>query len=170
MTICICAWQDVEHHVTKLSAGHVISLLGVEGRAETPPGIAPENHLNLDIDDIDYEHAGYKSPQPGEIAQIIEFGTAWGASGALVVHCFAGISRSSAAAMTLLCLHNPGREQELADLLRAQSAHVRPNPLMIEFADELLNCQGRLVDAVASMSPPEFTIPAPATIIPAKLL
>jgi len=170
MTICICAWQDVEHHVADLSASHLISLLGVEGRADTPPGITPENHLNLDIDDIDYELSGYRSPQPGDVARIIEFGAAWDARGALVVHCFAGISRSSAAAMTLLCQHNPGREQELADLLRAQSAHVRPNPLMIEFADELLHCQGRLVAAAASMSPPEFTVPAPATITPAKLL
>ncbi len=169
MTICICAWRDLDHHVAGLSASHVVSLLGVEGHADTPPGILPENHLQLDIDDIAYEMEGYNTPQPQDVARLLTFGENWGVSGPMVVHCYAGISRSSAAALILLCQQHPGREAEAANLLRSCSPHVNPNRLIIEFADREMGCKGRLVDAVADMVPADFVIPAPATMLPSRL-
>ena len=53
---------------------------------------------------------------------LIEFALDWGGDGDMVVHCWAGISRSTAAAFTALCAINPlGYEAVIAASLRQAS-------------------------------------------------
>jgi predicted protein tyrosine phosphatase len=71
-----------------------------------------------------------------------------------LIHCWAGISRSTAAAYILLCdLHAAGHEHGLAQTLRFYAPHAQPNRLMIRHADFLLGREGRMVSAIESMSP-----------------
>ena len=105
------------------------------------PDVAPGDHLRLFFHDV------------------VEPGLADG----LLVHCYAGVSRSTASAYILLCLHNPGREGEAARLLRTQAGHAIPNRRMVELADDLLGRGGRMIDAVDAMDPP--TAPAFSELI-----
>jgi predicted protein tyrosine phosphatase len=70
----------------------------------------------------------------------------------MVIHCWAGISRSTAAALISLCSLNPETSEELIALrLRAASPTAYPNRLMIRLADAALGRKGRLIDAVEAM-------------------
>ena len=90
---------------------------------------------------------------------LLEFGTAWREPGPMIVHCWAGISRSTAAALILACALDPARdEQAAADALRAASPTATPNALMIALADDLLGRQGRLIRAAASIGPGELAM------------
>ena len=70
----------------------------------------------------------------------------------LYVGCFAGVSRSPAAAYAIVCRHTePGREVELAETLRRVCPSATPNPLMVSLADRLLAREGRMVAAIAAI-------------------
>jgi predicted protein tyrosine phosphatase len=67
----------------------------------------------------------------------------------LVVHCWAGISRSTAAAFAALCAINPDVDEELiARRLREASPTAYPNRLMIRLADAALGRRGRMMQAI----------------------
>jgi predicted protein tyrosine phosphatase len=64
------------------------------------------------------------------------------------VHCYAGVSRSTAAALITTCALDPTRdEQAVADLIRARSPTATPNLRLVAVADALLKRQGRMVAA-----------------------
>jgi predicted protein tyrosine phosphatase len=70
----------------------------------------------------------------------------------MLVHCWAGISRSMAAAYTILCDRaGPGSELEIARELRIRAAHAYPNALIVALADRALGRDGRMIEAVASI-------------------
>ena len=61
--------------------------------------------------------------------------------------------------MILICQRNAGRELEAAERLRSAGQHAWPNRRMIEFADGLLGCDGRMVDALRVLPmPPSFDV------------
>ena len=90
------------------------------------------------------------------ICQKLDFATAWDRQGPMLVHCYAGVSRSTAAALIILCQYNPGREMEAALALRWAAPHAKPNLRMIAIADQLLKCDGNLIDAVEAMGPGSY--------------
>ena len=70
----------------------------------------------------------------------------------MVVHCWAGISRSTAAAYTALCSINPDVPEDLiAERLRRASPTAYPNRLMIRLADQALGREGRMVRAIEAI-------------------
>jgi predicted protein tyrosine phosphatase len=74
--------------------------------------------------------------------------------GRVLIHCQAGISRSSAAAVILYAiLLGPGKEQEAVARVIAQRPIAHPNRKMIEIADRLLERSGELMRAVADGDP-----------------
>ena len=65
-----------------------------------------------------------------------------------------GRSRSASGALIFLAQSNPGHEVEVARTLRDAAPHCAPNRLMIEIADRLLGCDGRLVEGLKAMGEP----------------
>ena len=126
------------------------------------PNIGAGEHLRLFFHDVvEAMDAATLPPGPEHVERILAFGADLAEpelADGLLVHCYAGVSRSTASAYILLCLHNPGREGEAARLLRTQAGHAIPNRRMVELADDLLGRGGRMVDAVDAMDPP--TAPA----------
>jgi predicted protein tyrosine phosphatase len=91
------------------------------------------------------------APDADVMRAILEFGRAAVDERPLLIHCWAGISRSSAAAYAIACDRNPGYEAEIADELRRRSPYVTPNKLMVKLADESLGRGGRMSEAIASI-------------------
>jgi predicted protein tyrosine phosphatase len=149
----VCPWQEIEVHVENLGITHLVSLLGVEGSPDTPPSIGPGRHLFLDMDDIAAPIAGYDPPEEDHVQDLIDFVREWDRGGPMLVHCYAGISRSMAAALTVMCMYNPGRELEAARIMRRRAPYAKPNQRIVRFADRLLGLDGRMVDAVAALGP-----------------
>jgi predicted protein tyrosine phosphatase len=65
----------------------------------------------------------------------------------LLIHCHMGISRSTAAAITLMVQDHPGREEDSFRHLRRIRPKAWPNSRMIRFADDMLGRGGALVKA-----------------------
>lgn len=133
------AMHRPSHVVTLLSSGYMI---------DTPKGFPPERHLRLSMHDIPDEGLA-ESPSRAHVEQLLEFGRGWDAKAPMVVHCWAGISRSTAATYTILCDRaGPGAEHTIAQALRQRAPHAVPNKLIVRLADEALGRDGAMVRAI----------------------
>ncbi len=146
--IYVCSLAELPALTAGLRPTHIVSMLGDELFPATPEWLATDRHLKLRFHDIAEPIPGFLAPQVEHLEALITFGTTWNKAGPLIIHCYAGVSRSTAAALTILCLYNQGREEKAAQVLRERAPHAQPNQLMIAIADRLLRCDGRLVDAV----------------------
>jgi predicted protein tyrosine phosphatase len=74
----------------------------------------------------------------------------------MVVHCFAGISRSTGAAFVAACALNPKRDEAtIARAIRDASPTAQPNTRIVGIADRLLKRNGRMIRAVEALGPGE---------------
>lgn len=85
-------------------------------------------------------------PQASDVAKIITFGKKVGLEGGhLLVHCRAGISRSTAATLIVLATQSePHQALELERRVIQNRPISNPNDLMLQMADEMLNWGGVL--------------------------
>ncbi len=152
--IHVCSLARLEQTVSDSKARFVISAINPWSIPSTPPGVAPDNHLRIAINDIEAPFGELVHPERHHVEKIIQFARTWNRDGPLVIHCLAGISRSSASAFIVACtLATGATENSIARHLRQVSSAARPNRLMISLADEILNREGRMIAAISAMSP-----------------
>jgi predicted protein tyrosine phosphatase len=150
--ILVTPLSAVEASIRDDRPSHLISLLSPEHMIETPYGVLPERHLRVGIDDVADGSMSECAPCAAHVDSLIAFGRGWNAEAPILVHCWAGVSRSMAAAFILLCdRHGPGQEIDIARALRSRAPHACPNPLIVRLADEALGRNGRMVAAAASI-------------------
>jgi predicted protein tyrosine phosphatase len=146
--IHVCSLSRLHETVEETGARHVVSLLGDEA-IERPVAIVPENHLWLRLHDISAPLDGYIYPEEAHVADLLDFVRRWDRRAPLVVHCYAGISRSTASAFASVCALNPHRDEESVALaLRRASPTATPNSRIVSIADRLLGRSGRMVAAI----------------------
>lgn len=147
--IVVCPLSAVETVVGRYRPAGLVTLINAEMMIDTPAGIDPGRHLKLSINDISAPSEGLVAAGEADVRRLIDFIDAWDRSAPLAIHCWAGISRSTAAAYVALCRLNTGRDESaLANALRAASPHATPNRLIVRLADDLLGRDGRMVAAV----------------------
>ena len=149
-----CSYDEIDDTAARLQPQWLISILGPKERLPWPDVVPAERRLRLAFEDTVVMAGG---PQPEHVRDLIAFLRLWNRDGPLLIHYRGGISRSTAAALIALALFHPGREAWAASLLRARGPHARPSAPMIAFADQQLRLDGRLVAAVATMSPPDWS-------------
>ena len=150
--IIVCPLSQVQKLVDEHGARDVVTLLAPDTPHETPRGVMPEHHLKLFFHDIVQELDGHRAPNAADAAKLIGFFRSWTRKSPMLIHCWAGISRSTAAAFVASCMFRPDTdEMALADELRAASPSATPNRLIVSLADEALGRQGRMVKAVESI-------------------
>ena len=150
--IHVCSLARLHVTVEETGALHVVTLLKDTDRVERPRSIAPANHLILGMDDISTPMDGYIIPADEHVTRLIEFVRGWDRAKPMVVHCFAGISRSTAGAYVAACALNPRRdEMTIARELRRLSATATPNIRIVTLADRMLGRDGRMVAAIDSI-------------------
>jgi predicted protein tyrosine phosphatase len=107
------------------------------------------------MDDILEPLEGDVLPAEEHAAQLIDFARGWGRKAPLVMHCWAGISRSTAGAFIAACALNPERsEAGIAEMIRRSSATAIPNLRLVSHADRLLRRQGRMTSAIEALGAP----------------
>ena len=152
--IHVCSLARLQETIDATGASHIVTLLKDVHLVPRPPGIARERHLIISVDDICDPLDGYVCPAEEHVADLIDFVHAWDRKAPLVVHCYAGISRSTAAAFISACTLNPHRDEAtIARALRHASPTALPNPRLVSIADRMLERQGRMVAAVAAIGP-----------------
>ena len=152
MEIIVSPLAAVQLLVNKHKVGHVISLLGPETPHRSFSGIADANHLKLTFHDIIEPAEGLTPPAADHVETLIGFLRERQGRDPMLIHCWAGISRSTASAFTAMCLYNPDLdESKLARQLRSLSHVATPNRRIVAFADDIMGRRGRMVDAVDSI-------------------
>jgi predicted protein tyrosine phosphatase len=151
-TLHVSPLSRLHDTVAATRASHVVSLMGVGAAVERPAAIAAERHLFIGVSDIVEPREGHVLPAAEHIETLLAFVRAWGRESPLLFHCWAGISRSTAAAYIAACALAPDRaEAELATILRKASPSATPNARLIALADDLLGRRGRMVDAIRAI-------------------
>ena len=152
--IHVCSLARLHDTVDETGARHVITLLRNTDQVVRPSAIAQENHLVLSMDDIVEPIEGYEAPGHDHVAQLIGFVEQWDRAAPMVVHCYAGISRSTAGAFVAACALNPRRdEMQIAWAIRRASPTAMPNARIVSLADRLLDRNGRMVRAIETIGP-----------------
>jgi predicted protein tyrosine phosphatase len=147
MSIIVCPLSYVETVCEARRPSHLISLLDPGHVIPTPTGLGP--HLRIGVHDIAEEAEGLICPDETVVEQVVAFGRTWEGAAPMVVHCWAGISRSGASAFTLACARNPDASPiEIAEEIRRRSRYASPNRRIVALADDLLGRRGRMVDAI----------------------
>lgn len=151
-SIHVCSLARLGATVAASSASHMVSIVNVGTPVTRPASIAAERHLFLGFDDLAEPLAGMVAPSAGHVGQFIQFLANWDQASPLVVHCFAGISRSTAGAFIALCTLSPDRDEaDIAQALRQASPYAFPNPLMVQHADAILGREGRMSRAIVGI-------------------
>ena len=152
MKIIVCPLSLVPAQVEAHKPSHLITLLDPDHVIDTPPPLTPEQHLKIGVNDISDPTDGLLLADEEMVQRILDFGATWDESAPIIIHCWAGISRSTATAFILACERNPQMdERDIALALRRASPNAVPNRRLVAIADDLLGREGRMVDAVAAI-------------------
>ncbi len=150
--IHVCSLARLEETVARTGAGSVVSLLADGTKLARPASIAQDRHLTLWMNDVVEAAPDMVPPGAEHVERLLGFARAWDRRRPKVIHCFAGISRSTAAAYIVTAALEPERDEaELAATLRRLSPTATPNGRLIALADDMLGRRGRMVDAIRAI-------------------
>lgn len=141
----ICGIPELADHAQS-RVTHVLSIL--DPTEPDPAAFAdfpPHERLTLRFDDVIAPLPGYVAPTPQHVEQLLDFGRGIGATdlATLLIHCHAGVSRSTASAAALLLQAFPDAKP---DAVFEHIGRIRPqawpNSRMVAFADTALGLRG----------------------------
>lgn len=151
MTIIVCPLSRAPDVARLKKASHVVSLLD----PETPFPVIKEvgdRHLRLEVHDIEDDEEGMDRLCEMRTKRILDFVGLWDRKQPILIHCYAGISRSTATAYITACLHNPNADEHaIAQALREASPTATPNRRFVALADAALGRNGRMSAAIAAI-------------------
>ena len=149
--IFVCPLSRLEATLEDSGARWMVSLMG-PGKSSARPSTITRGFLGLEFHDINGPREDLLPPTEEDVSKLLRFFSSWDADSPLLIHCWMGISRSTAAAAIALAQHDPGQDMmRLAHRLRKASPIATPNPLMIKLADEQLGLNGQLSAAIATI-------------------
>jgi predicted protein tyrosine phosphatase len=151
-TLHVCSLARLHETVVETRASHVVTLISSGSVVERPVSIQADRHLFLTVSDILEPLEGHILPAEEHIRTLLSFVRGWDRANPLVFHCWAGVSRSTAAAYISACSLAPDRDEaEIAKALRFASPTATPNARFVALADEMLGRGGRMVSAVQAI-------------------
>jgi predicted protein tyrosine phosphatase len=152
--IHVCSLAALPDTVKATGASHVLTVMANVAQVQRPESVLEANHLRVQMDDITEQMDGFLAPSDSHIEQVLNFVRGWDRNAPLVVHCYAGISRSTASAFAAACMLNPHRDEiSIARQMRAASPIASPNRLIVSLADRALGREGRMLRALDEMGP-----------------
>ena len=150
--IIVCPLSRIAETVAAHGARRMVTLINADTPVVRPAGLTAADHLTLSMHDIVEELPDMTPPGEHHVEALLAFARAWDRRAPLLVHCFAGISRSTAAAYTVAAALAPKRDElELAQTLRRLSPSATPNTRIVTIADRLLGRRGRMVRAIEAI-------------------
>lgn len=158
--ITICGLDELPQH---LEAGvtHVLSILDPNAPEPRVLELYPElrQRWTLRFHDIATPAPLMNAPGADDVGDLLSVGReldAVRADGHLLVHCHAGVSRSTAAAGILMARTNVGREDEAFETVIRLRPGAAPNQRLVKLADRQLQRGGRLVEGLERMNARRF--------------
>lgn len=152
MGLIVSPLAEVPMVVEALRPSHIVTLLDPGEPMERPRSIAPQAWLRLDLHDIHMPTPGMTAPTQQAVHNLLAFAEGWDETAPMLIHCHAGISRSTASAYIVACARLPHiDETAIALQLREASPCALPNRALVAHADQVLGREGRMVAGVLAM-------------------
>lgn len=147
--IHVCSLTRIADTVRETGARSMVTLINPMFPVERPGDIEAARHLHISVSDIVEHLDGHVAPDVAHVQTLLDFVRAWDRAHPLLIHCYAGVSRSTAAAYVAACaLRRDYCEFETAQKLRALSPTATPNARIVAIADDLLGRGGRMITAI----------------------
>jgi len=152
--LTICGIPELDEHCAA-GVTHVLSILDPD--MLDPPAFAafaPHRRLALRFHDIIEPRPNSLAPQKADVERVLAFGRELieESPAHLLIHCHAGVSRSTASAALILAQARPERPaREALEAVSQIRPRAWPNLRILEFGDELLGRNGEIVAAVAAI-------------------
>jgi predicted protein tyrosine phosphatase len=152
--IHICGVPELEA-LLKRPFSHIVSIWdpewidrgGVENQLRKRLPIETRLHLAY-FHDIRMEEYGRRAPVEDDLRRILAFAADLQPGAEILIHCWAGISRSTAVAYAILCqATGPGHEAICMESVFSVRPQAFPNTLIIELADRILSRNGAMRQA-----------------------
>jgi len=150
--ISVCGIEELAGHC-EAGVSHVLSILDPDWPVPEAFGAFGEHaKLELRFHDVIEDAAGMVPPREEHVAELLAFGRNLQAEpppdAHLLVHCHAGISRSTASMALIIAQALPcvGADQVLREILRIRP-QAWPNLRIVEMGDALLGRGGALISA-----------------------
>lgn len=145
--LTVCGLEEIPAHC-EAGVSHVLSILDPGWPAPDFGSFGEHSRLELRFHDVIEPDVSGSPPLPDHVAQVLEFGGRVGEGDHLLVHCHAGVSRSTAAMTLILARARPDlpAAEVMAEVVRIRR-QAWPNLRMIEFGDQILGRGGELVAA-----------------------
>jgi predicted protein tyrosine phosphatase len=161
----------LEETISLHRPSHLVSLLSPAHMIATPADFPAGRHLKLGVNDVADAALGEHPPARGHVDALLAFARDWDGRAPLLIHCWAGISRSMASAFIILCDRlGEGREEQIARAMRRRAPHAAPNSLFVAHADAALNRKGRMIAALQAMGPARMVEEGVLTELPLEEL
>ena len=131
---------------------HIISLLDDGSEFEVGDNLFEDYHphqrLLLKFDDVSYPNQYYVAPTHEDVETILEFAKSIGETDRVLVHCVAGVSRSTAAASLLLLQAYPEMtaHEVFEEVVRIRPIAI-PNFLILQHGGRILDRFDEIIEA-----------------------
>jgi predicted protein tyrosine phosphatase len=148
----VCSLARVPEIVRATGARSLVTLIDEGTPVVRPLEIAAERHLFVSMSDIVVAVDGHILPSDAHVAALLDFVQRWDRAAPMLIHCYAGVSRSTAAAFVTACALSPHRdEHEIAAEIRRNSPTATPNARLVALGDAILRRNGRMRAAIAKI-------------------
>jgi predicted protein tyrosine phosphatase len=148
----VCSLAKVPELVRATGARSLVTLIDEGTPVVRPLEIAAERHLFVSMSDIVVAVDGHILPSDAHVAALLDFVERWDRAAPMLIHCYAGVSRSTAAAFIAACALSPHRdEHEIAAEIRRNSPTATPNARLVALGDAILQRDGRMNAAIAKI-------------------
>ena len=139
LRLTICAYFQVSRLIQENHYDGILSIKDPKSNPRWSENARAARHRKftkrcrtvLCMDFVDCDQSSINAPRDYHIAAIVEFARKLKRGSRVLVHCIAGISRSTASAMILLQEHGMGQTEAYEEVLRIRPEAV-PNRFMLE--------------------------------------
>lgn len=146
--IVVSPLSKLEAQIALHQPSHIVTL-----SSHALPALPGEaERLSLLFNDITEPLDGLTMPNESHVRELLEFTMKWDRAKPLLIHCYAGVSRSTASAYIIALALDPELDEAaLTQKLRELSPSATPNIRLIALADDMLGRDGRMVAAIEAI-------------------
>ncbi len=147
--IAVCGMEELPHFAADFGPSHAVTLLDPTNSRPPIADLDEDDHLFVGVHDISAPRPEHEHPQDHHVEALLAFGerlrpAVEATEVRVLVHCWAGVSRSTAAAFTLKCQLTEMPERDALLYVQSVRRQMWPNELIVGLADDALGRRGRM--------------------------